>query len=227
MTSGKTAGKRPKWGSWSTGGGQGGGGCEFRSCSRLALINPRGQGPGRTGGHLRVGFSLKIMGMIKPQASSPTFSLSKRELFYNCTRMRVIFTCQASIRYQTQRTKINLKEQRRLVEGARCFPACQSVKATLCAGRCSHHVTFKSNPGLKDEIIRSLWKTKQGSFLGQHQTDILTFYFILGYSPISNAVTVSGREQRDSATYIHSPLNAQRPFHPVCHTTLSRVACAI
>lgn len=136
--------------------GPGGRGCEFRSCSRLASINPRGQGPGRTGGHLRVGFSLKIMGRIRPQASSPTLSLSKSELFYNCTRMRVIFTCQASIRYQTQRTKINLKEQRRLVEGARCFPACQSVKATLCAGRCSHHVTFKSNPGLKDEIMRSL-----------------------------------------------------------------------
>jgi len=59
---------------WRGTGGRGGG---LRSRSRLALINPRGQGPGRTGGHLKVGFSLKIMGMIKPQASSPTLSLSK------------------------------------------------------------------------------------------------------------------------------------------------------
>ena len=130
------------------------GGC--RSCSQPARINPRRQRPGRMCDYLRVGFSLKITGIIKLQASSPTLPLSKSGLFYICTRLSVIFMCQASIRYQTQRTKINLKEQRKPVEGARCLPLCQSAKATLCAGRCSHCVTFKSNPVLKDEMRHSL-----------------------------------------------------------------------
>lgn len=66
------------------------------------------------------------------QASSPTPPLSKRGLFYDCTRISAILVCQASMRHRTQRTKINPKEQRKPREVARCLPLHKSKKANLC-----------------------------------------------------------------------------------------------
>lgn len=71
----------------------------------------------------------KIMGMIKPQASSLTLTF-KELVVLQLYSDESYFYVPGFHRYQTQRTKINLKEQRRLVERARCFPACQTVKAT-------------------------------------------------------------------------------------------------
>lgn len=62
-------------------------------------LGPRRQRPGRKCDYLRVGFSLKITGILELQASPPTLRLSKSGLFYNCTWISVIFGRQASIRY--------------------------------------------------------------------------------------------------------------------------------
>ena len=43
----------------------------------------------------------------------------------------------------------------------------------------------------------------------------------------NNAVTVSGKQQRDSAVHIHVPTLPQTPSHPGCHIALSRALCAI
>lgn len=58
------------------------------------------------------------------------------------------------------------------MEGARCLPLGQSLKATPCAGHGSQRVTFRSEPVLKEEMC-SLRKIKQDSFLSQdHHTDL-------------------------------------------------------
>lgn len=121
--------------------------CWCVSRSQPAWTQPRRQRPGRVCDYLRVGFSLKVT----PEQSSYRLHsllppLSKSRLSYNCTWVRVIFVCQASIRYQTQRTKINPKEQRKLMEVARCFPRCHYVKVNLYASPCSQSFTFKSGP---------------------------------------------------------------------------------
>lgn len=86
--------------------------------------------------------SKNSLGMITLQASRPTPPLSKSGLFYGCTGISVIFVCQASIRYQTQRTKIKPREQRKPVEVAICFPLFKSTRASLWAGHCSSRSPF-------------------------------------------------------------------------------------
>ena len=67
----------------------------------------------------------------------------------------------------------------------------------------------------------------------------ITFYFVLGYTMITmlivnqnlltlitNVVTDSGEQQRDSAIYMY-PFSPKLPSHPGCHITLSRVPCTI
>lgn len=83
--------------------------------------------------------SKNSLGMIKLQASRPTPPLSKSGLFYGCAWI----VCQASIRYQTQRTKIKPREQRKPVEVAICFPLFKFTRANLWAGHCSPRCPFK------------------------------------------------------------------------------------
>ena len=71
--------------------------------------------------------------MVKLPA--PTPPLPKSGLSYNCACIRVIFVCQAPIRYQTGRTKINPKEQRQPGE-APCVHLCKCTWANLRAGHC-------------------------------------------------------------------------------------------
>ena len=56
----------------------------------------------------------------------------------------------------------------------------------------------------------------------------LTFYFILGYSWLTNnAVTVSGEQWRTQPYICMYPFFHKLPSLPSCHITLSRVPCTI
>ena len=46
-------------------------------------------------------------------------------------------------------------------------------------------------------------------------------------SPINNVVIVSGEQQKDLIIHVHDPFAPKLPSHSSCHTTLSRVSCAI
>lgn len=78
----------------------------------------------------RLLFPPNNLGTIKLQASPYLVSHLCLDSCY--------FVCQASIRYQTQRTKINPEEQRKPVEVAICLPLHESTQANLRAGHRAH-----------------------------------------------------------------------------------------